>query len=116
MQGEFLFAKMCHMWYSEHMRYRVFRTEEFDDWFEGQKKKTKQQIRTRIQYIEEYEHLGDHKHIEGEIWELKWKNGRRIYYAYLKDENILLLLGGNKNGQNKDIIQAKRILKTYTCI
>lgn len=45
----------------------------------------------------------------GIIWELKWVGGRRIYYAYLPAQKILLLLGGNKNGQDKDIKQAKKI-------
>ncbi|HKZ00473.1 MAG TPA: hypothetical protein VJ112_04845 [Rhabdochlamydiaceae bacterium] len=35
------------------------------------------------------------------------------YYAYLAEYNILLLLGGNKNGQNKDITQAQKILGKY---
>lgn len=35
-------------------------------------------------------------------------------FAYLAQENILLLLGGNKNGQDYDISQAKKILRKYT--
>jgi putative addiction module killer protein len=45
---------------------------------------------------------------------LKWGNGRRIYFTLVKDENdniIILLLGGNKNSQDKDIQRAKSILK-----
>ena len=34
----------------------------------------------------------------------------RVYYAYIEEQNILLLLGGNKNGQNKDITRARKIL------
>jgi putative component of toxin-antitoxin plasmid stabilization module len=37
-------------------------------------------------------------------------NGRVIYYVYFEEENILLLLGGNKNGQDKDINRARKIL------
>jgi hypothetical protein len=34
-----------------------------------------------------------------------------VYYAYIPEKKILLLLGGNKNGQDKDIRQAKKILR-----
>jgi hypothetical protein len=40
---------------------------------------------------------------------LRWKEGRRIYYAYIPEKKILLLLGGNKNGQDKDVSKAKAI-------
>jgi putative addiction module killer protein len=45
--------------------------------------------------------------------ELRWKNGRRVYYAEIPERNILLLLGGNKNGQDKDIHQAKKLFDKY---
>jgi len=45
--------------------------------------------------------------------ELKWKNGRRVYYADIPEKKILLLLGGNKNGQDKDIRQAKKIFNKH---
>jgi putative addiction module killer protein len=47
------------------------------------------------------------------ILELKWKNGRRVYYATIPEKKILLLLGGNKNGQDKDIRQAKKIFDKH---
>ena len=40
----------------------------------------------------------------------KWGIGRRVYYALIPEKNIILLLGGNKNGQDKDIAKAKKIL------
>ncbi|NGX61581.1 MAG: hypothetical protein K940chlam9_01068 [Chlamydiae bacterium] len=49
-----------------------------------------------------------------EVWELRWKNGRRIYFSFIPEKKILLLLGGNKNGQDKDIRKAKSLLKKYT--
>lgn len=40
----------------------------------------------------------------------EWFNdGRRIYYVIIPENNVLLLLGGNKNGQDKDIRQARKI-------
>lgn len=59
-------------------------------------------------------HFGTVNDVGNDILELKWQNGRRIYYAHLVDLKIILLLGGNKNGQNYDISQAKKILGKYT--
>lgn len=96
------------------MRYRTIRTEEFSDWLEGESLKAQVQIEKRISKIELDGHFGKTKEVDDDIFELKWKNGRRVYFAYLIEENILLLLGGNKNGQSKDIVQAKKILERYT--
>jgi hypothetical protein len=43
------------------------------------------------------------------ITELRWKSGLRVYSAE-RISNLILLLGGNKNGQDKDIRKAKRLL------
>jgi len=71
------------------------------------------QIADRLSNIEDYGHFGKHKDLEDGICELKWKNGRRVYYAIIPEKNIILLLGGNKNGQSKDITWAKKILQRY---
>lgn len=95
------------------MIYATIRTEEFSEWLTKQREKSKLQIRKRISNIELYGHFGSTNILEDGVFELKWKNGRRVYYAYLKELNVLLLLGGNKNGQNDDITEAKKILERY---
>lgn len=94
--------------------YKTLRTIEFDNWLASESLKSQVQIEKRISNIETDGHFGNINDVEDNVWELKWKNGRRIYYAYLVEQNILLLLGGNKNGQSQDITQAKKILKEYT--
>lgn len=96
------------------MLYKTLRTTEFDDWLANEPLKMQVQIEKRISNIETDGHFGTINDVGDDVWELKWKNGRRVYYAYLVEQNILLLLGGNKNGQNYDIKQAKKILKEYT--
>jgi putative addiction module killer protein len=91
-------------------QYTIYNTEEYDEWLAEQPLKTQLQVLDRISHIREDGHFGDHKDVEDGVWELKWRNGRRVYYAYIQKENILLLLGGNKNGQSKDIKKAKKIL------
>lgn len=98
----------------EVMKYRVFRTEEFNDWLKSESFKSQVQIEKRISNIEIDGHFGDINDVGDCVLELKWKNGRRVYYAYLAKAQILLLLGGNKNGQSYDISQAKKILGECT--
>lgn len=98
------------------MRYRVLKTTQYEDWVNKESLKSQVQIEKRISNIETDGHFGVIKDVDDYVWELKWANGRRIYYAYLPGTNILLLLGGNKNGQSYDIAQAKKILREYTKI
>lgn len=94
-------------------KYIVSATNEYKDWFAEETYKSKVQIQDRLNKIEKDGYFGDHKYLVDDIYELKWINGRRIYYAYFSELDLLLLLGGNKNGQKKDIINAKKIFKKY---
>jgi putative addiction module killer protein len=93
--------------------YTIYNTPEYDEWLEEQPAKSQVQVRERISHIQDEGYFADHKDVGNNVWELKWKNGRRVYYAYIPEKKILLLLGGNKNGQDKDIRQAKKILKKH---
>ncbi len=94
--------------------YEVYKTSEFLKWFNNQTIKSQAQINERIDNIVTEGHFGDYKDLDDIVSELKWRNGRRVYYAYLSKLNILLLLGGNKNGQDKDIRQARKIFAQQT--
>lgn len=96
--------------------YSIYRVPEFKDWFNLQTEKTQIQIDDRLSKIQDYGYFGDHKFVNDDktVWELKWKNGRRIYFAFIPEKSILVMLGGNKNGQNKDIHQAETIYKKYS--
>lgn len=98
------------------MKYRLLKTPEYDEWIEDEQPKSRFQIAKLLEKIESEGHFGTTKLVGDEtceLWELKWPNGRRVYYVKIPVKNILLLLGGNKNGQNKDINQAKKIFKKY---
>ncbi len=96
--------------------YRIHRVPEFREWFDEQTEKTKVQVDDRLSKIQDEGHFGDHKSVseDDDVWELKWKNGRRVYYSYIPEKKILILFGGNKNGQEKDIRKAKSLYKKYT--
>lgn len=94
--------------------YEFYYTLEYESWFEGESPKSKWQIQKRLGQIQNESHFGNHKYLGNSLWELKFNDGRRIYYIHLRQSNLLLLLGGNKNGQDKDIFKAKNLLEKFT--
>lgn len=95
---------------------RLLRLPEFLEWFEAESSKSQAQVDVRLSRIEESSHFGDSRDLGDGLAELKWKNGRRVYFSMIRDEKdrvVVLILGGNKNGQDKDIRKARKILTTY---
>ncbi len=73
-----------------------------------------QRIRMRILRIEEG-NLGDHKYLGEDVYELRmtFGGGIRIYYGIYNNEVVLLLTGGNKNSQQRDIIKARSLWQKF---
>ena len=95
------------------MELRIERTPEFMDWFESLNLKDQLQIDSRIQRIRDHAHFGDAKNLGEGLAELRWKNGRRIYFSKTGPVVILILNGGLKNAQKKDIQKARILLERY---
>ncbi len=95
------------------MQIEVERTTEFIEWFESLNLKDQLQIDSRIQKIRDHAHFGDAKNLGEGLAELRWKNGRRIYFTRVDTVVILLLNGGLKNAQKKDIQKARILLRRY---
>ena len=59
--------------------------------------------------------LGDHKSVGGGVWEarLAFGPGYRIYFGKVGRSLIILLLGGHKGSQAKDIERARRYWTDY---
>lgn len=91
----------------------VLETEEFSLWVSELSNTHRKQVYARLLRIEEHSHFGDVKHIELNLAELRWKNGMRIYFIRNDENSILLLSGGFKNAQKKDIKKAKILLRKY---
>ncbi len=70
-------------------------------------------ILARFTRIEQFNHFGDVKYIGNGIAELRWKSGFRIYFTRINLESILVLNGGIKNAQKKDIKKAKLLIQKY---
>lgn len=101
--------------------YEFQETEEYQEWFEAQSLKTKAVVAKRIKNIINYGHFGDFKNVsqydkgltKDLVFELRWDDGKRVYYGKVGETYLLLLYGGNKNGQDKDIKEAKKIFLKY---
>ena len=67
----------------------------------------------RIQKIDNDEHFGDYKPVDNGIRELKidYAKGYRVYFKESNGKIIILLIGGDKSTQQRDIEKAKEILK-----
>lgn len=94
--------------------YFIEKTDEFDKWFRKLNDiRAKARILIRLQKLENEEHFGDWKPIGNGIRELKinYAQGYRIYFTEIDGKIILLLIGGNKSTQQKDIQKAQEILK-----
>jgi putative component of toxin-antitoxin plasmid stabilization module len=65
------------------------RDRDYKDWLEKQTQKSRRQVHSRILKIKEDGHFGHRKHLDGDVWELKFSDGRRIYYAV--DSSIIIL-------------------------
>uniref|UniRef100_UPI0040477DB2 type II toxin-antitoxin system RelE/ParE family toxin n=1 Tax=Roseivirga sp. TaxID=1964215 RepID=UPI0040477DB2 len=96
--------------------YLIEKTNEFDKWLRKLKdKKAKAKILIRIQRIEEHGNFGDCQPIGQGISELRIHHATG-YRVYLKDQNgqlVLLLVGGDKTTQSKDIEKAKQLWAEY---
>jgi putative addiction module killer protein len=92
----------------------IEKTTEFDKWLRKLKDlKSKAKILFRIQKIENDGHLGDCKPVGDGIRELRvnFAKGYRVYFKEKDGKIIVLLIGGDKSSQQKDIKKAKEIWK-----
>ena len=88
------------------------KTTEFEKWFRKLKDlKAKAKILFRIQKIEYDGHFGDCKPVGNGIRELRvnFAKGYRVYFKEKDGKIIILLIGGDKSTQQKDISKAKEI-------
>jgi len=94
--------------------YKIEKTDDFDKWLRKLKDlRAKAKILFRIQKIENDEHFGDCESVGNEIRELKidYAKGYRVYFKESDGKIIILLIGGDKSTQQRDIEKAKEILK-----
>ncbi len=86
----------------------------FRDWLSGLDVTIRARIQARILRFETG-NLGDHKEVGGGVCEarLDFGPGYRLYFGRSGREVVLLLLGGDKRSQNKDIKRARDFWARY---
>ena len=88
-------------------------TKQFQDWLDGLKDRRAQvRIAARLR-LAEAGNLGDSKAVGGEVSEMRvvFGPGYRLYFTRRGSMLILMLAGGAKSAQARDIKRAQRILK-----
>ena len=91
----------------------ITKTENYSKWYGKLRDfSAKAIINIRLRRIM-LEQFGDVKNLKGGVFEIKIDHGPgyRIYYTQKGKEIILLLLGGDKSDQERDIAKAREILK-----
>ncbi|RTY68366.1 type II toxin-antitoxin system RelE/ParE family toxin [Flavobacterium sp. LB2P53] len=94
--------------------YFLEKTTEFEKWFNKLNDfRAKAKILFRLQKLEKDEHFGDCEPVGDGIRELKinYAKGYRVYFKEIDGKVIILLIGGDKSTQQKDIEKAKEIWK-----
>lgn len=84
------------------------------EWLESLDSITRKRINQRILRIEDG-NFGDCKKLSEDISELRFTFGKgyRVYYTEENHEIILLINGGDKSKQSKDIEKAQELLKQW---
>ena len=88
------------------------KTVEFDKWLKKLKDiRAKAKILLRIQKLETDKYFGDCKPVGEGISEMRinYGKGYRVYSKQKEHTIVLLLIGGDKSSQKKDIKKAKEI-------
>jgi putative addiction module killer protein len=95
--------------------YSIKNTDYYQNWYDNLKdNRAKARIDLRLNSVKKGT-FGKQRSVGNGIFELKieYGQGYRLYYKKIGNEILLLLCGGDKSTQSKDINNAKKILKEY---
>ncbi len=87
----------------------------FEEWIEAlSDKKAKAIVFQRIDRVR-LGNFGDCRSLGSGVYELRifWGPGYRVYYGLDGSKIVLLLCGGNKSSQKKDIVRASQMWKEF---
>ncbi len=97
-------------------RYHLEQTSAFSCWLKNLKDlQAKAAIVLRLKQVQAG-HFSDVKHVGSGVSELRWHlgPGYRVYFCKRGDQIILLLAGGNKSTQQREIARAQQLAKEQT--
>lgn len=107
--------------YNVNMKQRIIKIAQiannkapFAEWMNSLDKVTKSRVQSRLTRLLE-NNFGDCKKLDSELSELRLKfgSGYRIYYTEIDNIIVLIINGGDKSTQAKDITKAKNILQEW---
>ena len=94
---------------------RVEKTDEYREWLDGLKDLSgRARILMRVDRLV-HGNPGAHRNLNHGVSELKVDvgPGYRVYYTQRGDRLLLLLIGGDKSSQSKDIAKAIQLAKAF---
>ena len=94
----------------------ITQTDEFSKWLKRVKDAAaRARILVRIQRLSLTGNFGDAKPVGEGVFEMRidYGPGYRLYYAFRGTDLVLLLIGGDKSSQQKDIAKAKKLNREY---
>ena len=100
------------------MRIREYLTADgrnpFRDWLGRLDSRTKARVQARVLRFETG-NLGDHKSVGRGVWEARmdFGPGFRIYFGKFGSSIVILLTGGDKSSQGRDICRAQAFWRDY---
>ncbi len=94
---------------------KILKTSYFQKWYSKIKDRLLLVVLARKFDSIEQGNLGKYKILYNDLFEFKIYIGQgyRVYFSLLEDEIVLLLVGGDKSTQEKDIKKAQEILKEF---
>lgn len=86
--------------------------EPIKDWLKSLDGTTRKRILLRFDRLKDG-NFGDYKQLDEYLYELRFNfgSGYRVYYTFEDNTIVLLINGGDKKSQTKDINKAQNILK-----
>lgn len=94
--------------------YKLFLTDGFQEWLDNIRDgMAKRRLVRRLERVQNG-NLGDVKSVGENVWEMRehFGAGYRMYYLKQGDILIIMLAGGDKSSQQRDIEQAIELSKT----
>ena len=94
---------------------RVKKTDEYRDWLDRLRDQAgRARILVRVDRLI-HGNPGSHRNLQGGVSEVKidFGPGYRVYYTQRGEQLLLLLIGGDKSSQTKDIAKAQQLAKDF---
>jgi putative addiction module killer protein len=97
------------------MGMKILQTVEFTTWLTKLRdREARKRILKRVRKLESHDYFGVTRGVGGHVSEMKidYGPGYRIYYTRRGETIVLLLLGGDKDTQQRDILEAQSLAAT----